>query len=82
MKKVVVIGAGLGGLSAAIRLAKKGFSVTIVEQNNKTGGKANEINEEGFRFDTGPSLLTMPFVIEELLQRRDLRSVSTSICSA
>ena len=66
MKKVVVIGAGLGGLSAAIRLAKKGFSVTIVEQNNKTGGKANEINEEGFRFDTGPSLLTMPFVIEEL----------------
>lgn len=66
MRKTVVIGAGLGGLSAAIRLAKAGHDVTILEQNSKTGGKANEIRRDGFRFDTGPSLLTMPFVIEQL----------------
>ncbi len=72
MKKVVVIGAGLGGLSAAIRLQKAGYQVTILEQNGKTGGKANEISEGGFRFDTGPSLLTMPFVIEQLFQEAGL----------
>lgn len=65
-KKIAVIGAGLGGLSAAVRLANAGYKVEVFEQNSNPGGKANEINEKGFRFDTGPSLLTMPFVIEEL----------------
>jgi phytoene desaturase len=64
--KVIVIGSGLGGLSAAILLAKKGFQVQLFEQNAKPGGKMNEIREQGFRFDTGPSLLTMPFVIDEI----------------
>ena len=72
MKRVVVVGAGLGGLSAAIRLQKAGHQVTILEQNKKAGGKANEIAESGFRFDTGPSLLTMPFVIEQLFQEAEL----------
>lgn len=67
-KRVAVIGAGLGGLSAAIRLAANGYKVDLFEQNHKAGGKANEINEKGFRFDTGPSLLTMPFVIKELFE--------------
>lgn len=65
-KKICVIGAGLGGLSAAIRLANKGFEVDLYEQNSAPGGKAGEINERGYRFDTGPSLLTMPQVIKDL----------------
>ncbi|MBN2093638.1 phytoene desaturase [candidate division KSB1 bacterium] len=64
--KVIVIGSGLGGLCAAILLAKKGFQVQLFELNSKPGGKMNEIHEQGFRFDTGPSLLTMPFVIDEI----------------
>lgn len=65
-KRVAVIGAGLGGLSAAARLANSGYDVTVFEKNSQHGGKANQIINNGFRFDTGPSLLTMPFVIEEL----------------
>jgi phytoene desaturase len=65
-KKVGVIGAGLGGLASALRLAKLGFEVHIFEKNMTVGGKASEIFENSFRFDTGPSLLTMPFVVEEL----------------
>lgn len=65
-KKAIIIGAGLGGLSAAIRLAKLGVDVHVYEQNGKPGGKASTVVNEGFRFDTGPSLLTMPFVLKEL----------------
>lgn len=67
-RKICVIGAGLGGLSASIRLANKGFDVDLYEQNSSTGGKASEFRKDGFRFDTGPSLLTMPFVLEELFK--------------
>lgn len=67
-RKIAVIGAGLGGLSAAIRLAGSGYQVDLYEQNSNPGGKANQISENGFRFDTGPSLLTMPFVIKELFE--------------
>jgi len=66
LKSACVIGAGIGGLSAAIRLAHKGISVTVFEKNNSPGGKANSIEFEGFRFDTGPSLVTMLDVIKEL----------------
>ncbi len=65
-KKICVIGAGLGGLSASIRLANKGFEVDLYEQSSTPGGKAGEINESGYRFDTGPSLLTMPQVLKDL----------------
>lgn len=65
---IAIIGAGLGGLSAAIRLASRGFGVTVYEQNPSPGGKARSIENNGFRFDTGPSLLTMPFVIRELFE--------------
>lgn len=65
-KKICVIGAGLGGLSTSIRLANKGFEVDLYEQNSTPGGKAYELNERGYRFDTGPSLLTMPQVLEDL----------------
>lgn len=67
-KKIAVIGSGLGGMSAAARLAHAGFAVDLYEQNEKPGGKANEFFLNGFRFDTGPSLLTMPFVLRELFE--------------
>ena len=65
-KRVAVIGGGLGALSGAIRLAQLGFSVQLFEKNPKIGGKVNEVILRGYRFDTGASLLTMPFVIDEL----------------
>jgi phytoene desaturase len=64
--KVAVIGAGLGGLAVAIRLAKAGHKVTVYEANPYAGGKATVYNVKGFRFDAGPSLFTMPQYVEEL----------------
>lgn len=68
-RKVVVIGAGLGGLSAAISLASEGFLVELVEKNDKVGGKLNILSRDGFTFDLGPSILTMPHVFEALFSR-------------
>jgi phytoene desaturase len=65
-RKAVVIGGGIGGLSAAIHLRINGFEVTLLEKNETVGGRANRIEAEGFRFDTGPSLLNYPWVFEEL----------------
>ena len=65
-RRVAVIGGGLGALSGAIRLAQLGFSVELFEKNPKIGGKVNEVILQGYRFDTGASLLTMPSVIDEL----------------
>lgn len=64
--KIGIIGSGLGGLSAAIRLASAGYEVEVFESNPYPGGKASSIEFDGFSFDAGPSLLTMPFVLEEL----------------
>ncbi|MBR9976786.1 MAG: phytoene desaturase [Bacteroidetes bacterium] len=66
MANVGIVGAGLGGLSAAIHLASSGHDITVYERNATAGGKASEISSGGFRFDTGPSLITMPFVLREL----------------
>ena len=65
-KKAIVIGAGLGGLATAIRLKQKGYAVTIIEANTYAGGKLSQINFGGFRFDAGPSLFTMPHLVDEL----------------
>lgn len=67
-KKVIVIGAGLGGLTAAIKAAKAGCEVVVYEKNNVPGGKAGTVEVDGFRFDSGPTLLTMPFVIKKLFE--------------
>jgi phytoene desaturase len=67
-KKVVVIGAGVGGLSAACLMARQGCDVVVLERNGSVGGKLNEWQEGGFRFDTGPSLLTMPWVLDALFE--------------
>ena len=68
MRKVVVLGGGLAGLSAAIYLALKENQVILVEHEPTLGGKASEIVEDGFRFDTGPSVLTMPDVVTGIFQ--------------
>ncbi len=65
-KRCAIIGAGLGGLAAAIRIAGYGMAVDLYELHGQAGGKANELQLDGFRFDTGPSLLTMPFVLESV----------------
>ena len=65
--RVVVVGAGVGGLAAAARLAAAGHAVTVLEQAPAAGGKAGRLElAGGYRFDTGPSLLTMPWVLREL----------------
>jgi phytoene desaturase len=64
--RVLVIGAGLGGLAAAIRLAVAGHQVEVWEKNGEPGGKLKEFSQDGFSWGTGPSLLTMPHVLREL----------------
>ena len=73
-KHAIIIGGGVGGLAAAVRLAAAGVRVTLLEKNDRVGGKLNlwqvdhpaRTGERPFRFDTGPSLLTLPFVFEQL----------------
>ncbi|GAB4074091.1 NAD(P)/FAD-dependent oxidoreductase [Barrientosiimonas marina] len=65
-KNVVVIGGGLGGLSAAISLAQQGYKVALYEKNSHLGGKLNRLEQDGFGFDLGPSILTMPHIFERL----------------
>ena len=66
--KAIVIGAGIAGIATAIRFAVKGFDVEIFEANAYPGGKLAEINLQGFRFDAGPSLFTMPQYVDELFE--------------
>jgi len=64
--RVVVIGSGLGGLAAACTLAARGYAVTLCEKNPWVGGKAAVIDEQGFRFDMGPTILTIPRVLKRI----------------
>ncbi len=66
--KTAIIGAGIAGIAASIRLAAKGHEVTVFEANAYPGGKLSEIRMQGFRFDAGPSLFTMPQYVEELFE--------------
>ncbi len=65
MKRAVIIGGGLGGLAASLRLSRAGWHVTVCEAGERMGGKMNRWSAGGFTFDTGPSLITMPWVFEE-----------------
>lgn len=65
-KKVLIIGGGLGGLSAAISLAQSGYAVSLYEKNSHLGGKLNRLEQDGFGFDLGPSILTMPHIFDKL----------------
>ncbi len=66
MQQVVIIGAGLGGLATALRLRQQGFQVTVLEKNSRPGGRSNVIEEQGFRVDTGPTILVMKTTFDEL----------------
>lgn len=65
-KKAAIIGAGIAGIAAAIRLAVKGIKVDVFESNAKPGGKISQFYKDGFRWDTGPSLFTLPALADEL----------------
>ena len=66
MAKIIVIGAGMGGMACAARLASKGHTVTVFEHNETWGGKLGYAEHDGYKFDTGPSLLTLPAVYRDL----------------
>ncbi len=65
-KHAIVIGAGFGGLAAAIRLGAKGYRVTVLERLEQPGGRASVFEQDGFRFDAGPTIVTAPFLFAEL----------------
>jgi phytoene desaturase len=64
-KSVIIVGAGLGGLATALRLAKKGYRVEIIEKNDNAGGRVNQLKKDGFTFDTGPSFFSMSYEFKE-----------------
>ena len=66
-EKIVIVGAGLGGLACALRLAGKGRQVTVLERADGPGGRMGQLAVDGYRFDTGPTVLTMPDLLEETL---------------
>lgn len=67
-KKAIIIGSGIAGISTSIRLAQLGLEVTVFEANDYPGGKLTAFEENGFRFDSGPSLFTMPVLVDELFE--------------
>lgn len=68
IRKAAVIGSGIGGIAISIRLAAKGYDVDVFEKNNFPGGKIREIKMNGYRFDAGPSLFTLPNLVTELFE--------------
>jgi phytoene desaturase len=68
MKKAVIVGSGIAGIAAAIRLQNKGYTVQVLEKNTYPGGKITQLTGNGFRFDAGPSLFTMPNLVTELFE--------------
>src|SRR3954468_18843776 len=62
----VVIGSGFGGLAAAVRLGARGYRVTVLEKLDAPGGRAYVYRQDGFTFDAGPTIVTAPFLFEEL----------------
>ena len=65
-QKVSVIGSGFGGLSAAARLAARGHEVTLFEKRDKLGGRAYTYEINGFKFDGGPTVITAPWLFDEV----------------
>ena len=66
--RAVVIGSGFGGLAAAVRLRKRGYRVTVLEALDQPGGRARVFRTGGFTFDAGPTVITAPYLLEELFQ--------------
>lgn len=65
-KKITVIGSGFGGLAVAIRLQARGYSVQLLEARDKLGGRAYVYEQDGYKFDAGPTVITAPFLIDEI----------------
>src|SRR3954454_19422993 len=65
-QKIVIVGAGPGGLAAAILLAKSGLEITVVEKRGVVGGRTSTIEQDGFKFDTGPTFFLYPRVLREI----------------
>lgn len=72
-KNILIVGAGLGGLSTALRLSKKGYQVQIIEKNEQPGGRLNQIKKDGFTFDTGPSFFSMSYEFDEFAKDCGIR---------
>ena len=68
MKRVGVVGGGLGGLASACVLAARGYEVLLLERNGWLGGKAAVLESQGFRFDMGPTILTLPSVLDRIFR--------------
>ncbi|UCH27268.1 MAG: phytoene desaturase [Trueperaceae bacterium] len=73
MKKIIIIGSGFGGLGAAARLAAAGYEVEIFEKRDKLGGRAYVYEKNGFTFDGGPTIITAPFLFDEIWQQAGKR---------
>jgi len=67
-KKIIIVGAGPGGLTSAMLLAKRGFDVEVFEKDEKVGGRNQSIEENGYKFDTGPTFLMMKFILDEVFK--------------
>ena len=72
-KNVLIVGAGMGGLTLALRLAKAGYRVRILEKNRQPGGRINQLKTDGFTFDTGPSFFSMSYIFKEFAQDCNIR---------
>ena len=72
--KAIVIGSGIAGIASALRLRKKGYDVTVFEANEYVGGKLHTLKKEGYRWDAGPSLFTMPHLVDELFELYKLKA--------
>jgi len=71
MRKIIVIGSGFGGLSIAARLKSKGFDITLLEKQKDLGGRARTFVHNGYKYDAGPTVITAPYLIEELFTLHD-----------
>jgi len=65
-ERIAVIGSGLAGLAAACTLAARGYKVLVLEQSSWLGGKAAQLQQDGYRFDMGPTILTIPSVLRRI----------------
>ncbi len=71
-KKALIIGTGLGGLATALRLAKRGYEVEMVEKNIQPGGRLNKLEKDGFTFDLGPTFFSMSYEFDEFVKYCDI----------
>ena len=77
MKKAIVVGSGFGGIASALRLKALGYEVNIFEKLNQLGGRARVFKKSGYTFDAGPTVITAPFLFDELFQLFNKKETNT-----